>query len=74
VHARVRKSITYLPTCFRLQFLVVRPNNTQGDSDEISTPAGFCRHLVGKTLRNVRRSDIAEIRSVGKLVNTRTFS
>jgi len=26
---------------------------TQGDSDVISTPAGFRRHLVGKTLTNV---------------------
>ena len=26
---------------------------TQGDIDEISMPAGFRRHLVGKTLRNV---------------------
>jgi len=27
--------------------------NTQGDSDVISTLAGFRRHLVGKTLINV---------------------
>ena len=27
--------------------------NTQGDSDVISTLAGFSRHLVGKTLINV---------------------
>ena len=31
-------------------------------------PAGFRRHLVGKTLRNVLHCDIAEIRFVGKLV------
>ena len=30
--------------------------------------AGFRRHLVGKTLINVFRCDIAEIRFVGKLV------
>ena len=27
--------------------------NTQGDSDVISMPAGYCRHRVGKTLINV---------------------
>jgi len=36
-------------------------------------PAGFRRHLVGKTLRNVCHCDIAEIRSVGKLVIMQTF-
>ena len=30
--------------------------------------AGFRRHLASKTLRNVLRCDIAEIRFVGKLV------
>ena len=30
--------------------------------------AGFRRHLVGKTLSNVCHCDLAEIRSVGKLV------
>ena len=38
------------------------------DSDVISMPAGFRRHLVGKTLINVFHCDIAEIRFVGKLV------
>jgi len=33
-------------------------------------PAGFRRHLVGKTLR----SDIAEILFVGKLMIVQTFS
>jgi len=47
---------------------------TQGDSDVISMPAGFCRHLVGKTLINVLRCDSAEIRFVGKIVITWTFS
>jgi len=28
-------------------------------------PAGFRRHLVGKTLRNVYHCDIAEMRFVG---------
>jgi len=40
-----------------------------GDSGVISIPAGFRRHLVGKTLISVNyHCDIAEIRSVGKLV------
>ena len=38
----------------------------QGDSDVISVPVGFRRHVVGKTLRNVFHCDIAEIRFVGK--------
>ena len=37
-------------------------------------PAGFRRHLVGKTLINVFHYDIARIRFVGKLVITQTFS
>jgi len=37
-------------------------------------PAGFRRHLVGKTLRNVFHCDIAEKRFVGKLVIIQTFS
>jgi len=37
-------------------------------------PAGFRRHLVGKTLRNVFHCDIAEIRFAGKLVIIQTFS
>jgi len=48
--------------------------NTQGDSDVISMPVGFRRHLVGKTLINVFRYDVAEIRFVGKLVIIQTFS
>jgi len=48
---------------------------TYGDSDVISMPAGFRRHLVGKTLRNVFfHCDIAEKRFVGKLVIIQTFS
>ena len=47
---------------------------TYGDSDVISIPAGFRRHLVGKTLRNVFYCDIAEIRFIGKLVTIQTFS
>ena len=39
-----------------------------GDSDLISTLAGFRRHLVGKTLINVFHCDIAEMRFAGKLV------
>jgi len=34
----------------------------------ISMPADFCRHLVGKTLRNVCHCDSTEIRFVGKSV------
>ena len=45
---------------------------TQGDSDVISVPAGFRRHLVGKTLGNAFHCDIAEIRFVGKLCD-RTY-
>jgi len=48
-------------------------NYTYGDGDVISTPAGFRRHLVGKTPINVCHCDIAEIRSVGKLVTVQTF-
>ena len=50
---------------------------TYGDSDVISTPAGFRRHLVGKALINVfLHCDIAEIRFVGKLaiILLQTFS
>ena len=36
-------------------------------------PAGFRRHLVGKTPINVFHCDISEIRFVGKLVIIRTF-
>jgi len=48
--------------------------NTYGDSDVISMPVGFRRHLVGKTLINVFHYDVAEIRFVGKLVIIQTFS
>jgi len=45
------------------------------DSDVISMLAGFRRHVVGKTLRNVFHcDDIAEIRFVGKLAIIQTFS
>ena len=37
-------------------------------------PAGFRRHLVGKTLANVFHCDIAEIHFVGELVIIQTFS
>ena len=47
---------------------------TYGDSDVISMPADFRRHLVGKTLRNVFHGCIAKIRSVVKLVITETLS
>ena len=43
-------------------------------SDVIPMPAGFRRHLVGMTLINVSRCNIAEIRFVGKLVIIQTFS
>ena len=52
---------------------VSRHAPTYGDGDVISTPAGFRRHLVGKTPINVCHCDIAEIRSVGKLVTVPTF-
>jgi len=50
------------------------PPCTYGDNDVISMPAGFRRHLVGETLRNVFHCDIAEKRFVGKLEITQTFS
>jgi len=40
----------------------------------ISMPAGFRRHLVGKTPRNVCHCDIAYIRLVGKLMIILTLS
>jgi len=46
---------------------------TQGDSGVISMPAGFRRHLVGKTLRTDFHCDVAEIHFVGKLVIIQTF-
>ena len=55
-------------------FRYLKYNYTQGDSDVISVPAGFRRHLVGKTLVNVVHCDIAKIRFVGKLVIIQTFS
>jgi len=64
--------------CFKSslpQVFVTRNNEyTLGDSYVISMPAGFRRHLVGKTLRNVFHCDITEIRFVGKLMIMRTFS
>ena len=39
-----------------------------------SMPAAFCRHLVGKTLRNVCHCDSAEMRFVGNSVIIWTFS
>ena len=47
---------------------------TYGDSGVISVPAGFRRHLVGKTLIYVFHCDSAEIRFVGKTVIIQTFS
>jgi len=47
---------------------------TQGDSDVISMPAGFRRHLVGKTLINVFTVILLKIRFVGELVIVQTFS
>jgi len=44
------------------------------DGDVISVPVGFRRHLVRKTPINVFHWDIAEVRFVGKLVITQTFS
>jgi len=47
---------------------VIKIFNTQGDSDIISMPAGFRRHLVGNTLINVFHCDITEIRFVVNLL------
>ena len=48
----------------------------QCDSDVslFHMPADFCRHLVGKTLRNVCHCDRAQIRFVGNSVIIWTFS
>jgi len=40
----------------------------------ISVPAGFRRHLAGKTLINVFHCDIAEVRFAGKLMIILIFS
>ena len=37
-------------------------------------PAGFRRHVVGKTLINVFHCDFDELRFLGKLVIIETFS
>ena len=57
--------------CRYNRLLICRP---KGDSDVVSMPAGFRRHLVGKSLINVFHCDITEIRFVGKLLIMRTFS
>jgi len=44
---------------------------TWGDSDAMSMPAGFRRHLVG-TVIDVFHCDIAEIRFVGELLICRS--
>jgi len=50
------------PSCLSVRSLLHRAMAyTQGDSDVISMPADFRRHLVGKTLINVFHCDIAEI-------------
>ena len=53
----VDKSASLAPGCVRPNSLTTRPwrirgnmSYTQGDSDVVSLPAGFRRHLVGKTL------------------------
>jgi len=56
-----------------LQLYIQTDAYTEVDSDVISVPAGFRRHLVGKTLINVFHCDIAEICFVGKLVIIQTF-
>jgi len=48
-------------------------SQTHTDSDIILMPAGFHRHLEGKTLRNVFHCNLAEIHCVGKLVIVWTF-
>ena len=58
----------------RLVFHVLTQIVANSYSDLFSMPDGFRRHFVGKTLRNVCHCDIAEIRSVGKLVIIRKFS
>jgi len=57
-----------------IQRVIVTVNHRDLINHNILMPAGFRRHLVGKTLINVFRCDIAEIRFVGKLVIILTFS
>jgi len=57
-----------------LGFDIVKVSIYTGDGDVISIPAGFHRHLVGKTLIHVFHRDITETRFVGKLMIIRTFS
>ena len=47
--------------------------DTYGDSDVISMPAVFRRHLVGKALINVFHCDSAEICFVGNIMIIKTF-
>jgi len=64
--------LSYLP--LPLSSLICYTVYTYGESDIISMPVGFRRHVVGKTLRNDFHCVIAEIRFVGKLVIIGTFS
>jgi len=60
--AGIRRHVS--STYFRIRLpttTVCRSAVCIGDSDVISMPAGFRRHLVGKTLRNDFHCDIAEI-------------
>ena len=50
------------------------PFYTYGDGDVISMPAGFRRHLVGKTPINVFTVISAEMRFIGKIVIIPAFS
>jgi len=67
-------SVSKQCTCQDTEFSLDYIRYAQGDSDVISMPAGYRRHLVGETLINVFHCDITEIRFVGKLMIIRTFS
>ena len=60
--------------CGLMRYMSIKNLHTQGDSNGISMPAGFRRHLVGKTLINVFHCNITVIRFVGKLVIIQIFS
>ena len=64
--------------CYRLTHPLSKisgyATHTSGDGDVMSMPAGFRRHLVGKTPINVFHCDIAEMRFVGMVLTIQTFS
>jgi len=55
-----------MSTVNKTAHITLRPETVyKGDSDVISMPASFRRHLVGKTVIKCFHSDIVEIQKVG---------